>query len=165
MILPLDGRPRLHAALRAEAEVLARAWYAAYAGAAAWDVLTISFDEQDEGAREWGIEAQVMLLRDLSLPASMDAAARRLAQLADVSVGAVAPSWSLCGDATEGYRWLLGLESPDSAWFCDPESTFWTTVGRDLGYPVPGMATLKDPASAMIAALRAMTLEEPLEPS
>lgn len=138
MIIPTGQNTRLDAAIRVEAETLAgdliRAAHVQHGMMSA----------HTEGAI---VEAYIDLLRDLSRPASMDAAARRLAKAVGLECGAVAPVWKRrCLSNTE-VQWCIGTE-PEWAWFGS------SLVVWDRQYPCDLSEQQRiNPAAAMIAAL------------
>lgn len=113
------------------------------------------------GGVEALILAQENLLRDLSLPASMDAAARRLAGLAGLSlpVGSIAPGWArhhydgdFSGYFSEG--WMLFLPGDHRGAGILFTSTNWPNPAPSVHRQVivRGIGDTREPISAMIAA-------------
>ena len=115
--------------LRAEAEVLAIEAYTLFARFT-WGIPN-GWLELDDDAQDTLREVHTALLADLTRPASMDAAAHRLAKRVGLTVGATAPSWRRVGGA-----WLLEV---------------WNAAGRDGWQSLP--STLTDPAGSMRAEL------------
>jgi len=109
------------------------------------------------------VEPQVMLLCDLTRPASMDFWARWLAERVGLTVGATAPVWHYCGPsvstrdsdgAPDGEDWptcwmLFGEDA--SAYFCEPQDDAW--LPNDEWRAVPGIIALTDPRGALRAAV------------
>ena len=154
--------------LRAEAEALARDFHAvlrAQAGARqeeipAWEATSVDF-------RHVGTTTHLWLLRDLSRPASMDAAARRLARRVGLAVGATAPGWDyMPADPPNSVAsWALWNDhGPD--WCCldyppDIEDSLGPPPPWGRGQPARVRGLPTDPATALAAALAATEPESP----
>ena len=150
--------------LRAEAKALAReAWAAMLASPSGRLDGSLPWDDEDAYVRRSWTSGHLALLRDLSRPASMDAAARRLARRVGLEVGATAPDW------TEGPRGVSGralwqLTFGRVTVFFGDSVTYEERRGmgnRAVG--APGITTITDPAAAMVAALAATEPKEPTD--
>lgn len=140
--------PRLLEMIRPEAERLAREWYARWA-----DCDAIGFDKLPGKTRRQHIAAQASLLVDLSRPASMDFAARLLAERVGLVCGATAPEWALRFPRSDGLGfWTLSAGDDEAYWtsehWADAEGVYDESI-------TPGISALTDPAAALLAALLA----------
>lgn len=126
----------------------------------ALDLVALCSNRFSGGGVEALILAQENLLRDLSLPASMDAAARRLAGLASLSVPAdsIAPGWARhlyegdLGCLSEG--WMLFHPGDHRGAGILFTSTNWPNPAPlvDRQVIVRGIGDTREPIAAMIAA-------------
>ena len=148
MIIP-TGVPRLDAAIRAEAEALARDLFDCFPKHATYIVKngmrqqSGTWEEQSDEWRAMLIYGQTRLLGDLTRPASMDAAARRLAQPCGLECGATAPGWRMVAQG-----WLLYTSGGGERLFADADGYEPISFTK-----APGISALTDPDAAMSAAL------------